>query len=204
MYRILPTEFCIAKIFEETDIVIINVGATQTSITLKQQNEVQALSKISIGINDLVQKIARKNDLPRAEIIDTLAGSEFIAEKNEFLQIWGEALGITLQDMLKNTLCPKYFFVGGGGGNNAFIQEYLRNFSFARFGIHTSSHIENISEDLTPLLKIMKSIKLEDIQKMPLDMYVLLHETNTLISQEADILSLTLKQAIERLGYIKS
>lgn len=50
----------------------------------------------------------------------------------------------------------------------------------------------------------MKSIRLEDIQKMPLDMYVLLHETNTLISQEADILSITLKQAIERLGYIKS
>ena len=88
MYRILPTEFCIAKIFEETDIVIINIGATQTSTTLKQHNEVQALSKISIGINDLVQKIARKNDLPRAEIIDALADSKFIAEKNEFLQIW--------------------------------------------------------------------------------------------------------------------
>ena len=106
--------------------------------------------------------------------------------------------------MLKNTLCPKYFFIGGGGGNNSFLQEYIEDFSFARFGIQSTGRIEILREDLNPLLREMKSIKLEDIQKMPLDMYVLLHETNNLLSGEGDILSITLKQAIEKLGYIKS
>jgi hypothetical protein len=57
---------------------------------------------------------------------------------------------------------------------------------------------------MNEILKPIKHIRLEDIQRIPLDMYVLLLETNHLIAREKDIVSNSLKTAIERLWYIKS
>lgn len=62
----------------------------------------------------------------------------------------------------------------------------------------------SIQEDVTAFVHAMKSITLEEVERMPLDMYVLLSETNMLLSQESDIISISLKHAIEKLGYIKS
>ncbi len=204
IFRILPTEFCITKIFPQEDIVIINVGATQTTLSLKQEGEVRGVSKISIGINDLVNKIAKHSELPRAEIIDMLSEKKYEQEKQEFLQIWGESIGVTLQDMLGTQICPKYFYIGGGGGSNSFLKEYLEKFSFTSYDIRILNHIEFIQEDISDMLHSIKSIKIEDIQRIPLDMHVLLFETNHLISQEWDVVSTSLKNAIQKLGYIRS
>jgi hypothetical protein len=64
--------------------------------------------------------------------------------------------------------------------------------------------IEFISEDMTKIIKPIKNLKLEDIQRIPLDMYVLLLETNHIISRSHDIVSNSLKVAIKNLWYIKS
>lgn len=183
--------------------MIINIGATQTCVSLKLEGEVRGISKIPIGINDLVNKISKISHAPRAEIIEHLSEELYLDEKRDFLSVWGESIGISLQEILGTQLCPKYFFIGGGGGNNSFFQEYLEDFPFSKYAIGISHRISFLKEDIAPLLKIMKSIKVEDIQKMPLDMYVLLGETNALISQEWDIVSLSLKHAIEKLGYIR-
>lgn len=204
IFRILPTEFCITKIFQESDIVILNVGATQTTISLKQEGEVQSLAKISIGINDLVSKIGKNSALTKAEIIEHLMDPQYLQERQEFLSVWGESIGISLQEMLQERVCPKTFFIGGGGGNNLFFQEYLENFSFAKYDIRSLNKISFTQEDVAPVFKTMKSIRLQDVQKIPLDMYVLLLETNHLLYQERDIISGALKKAIEQLGYIKS
>lgn len=45
---------------------------------------------------------------------------------------------------------------------------------------------------------------MQDIEKIPLDMYALLLETNHMISKEKDIVSNSLKAAIKKLGYIKN
>ncbi|NDK09421.1 hypothetical protein GW846_01435 [Candidatus Gracilibacteria bacterium] len=205
IYKILPTEYCITKIFQEKNIVIINIGATQTSISLKVDDEVVAISKIGIGINDLVNKISQHHDETRAAIISKLNNDEYFQlEKANFLNIWGESFGITLKEMLGDIICPKYFFVGGGGGNNVFIAEYLQNFSYAKHDIRMLNTIEFVQEDMSLVLDCMKSISIEDIKKIPLDMFVLLRESNHLISREHDTLSISLKTAIKNLGYISS
>jgi hypothetical protein len=57
---------------------------------------------------------------------------------------------------------------------------------------------------MTKIIKPIKNLKLEDIQKIPLDMYVLLLETNHVISRNHDVVSNSLQTAIKKLGYIKS
>lgn len=204
MFKVLPTEYCITKIFPQKDVVIINVGATQTTLSLKKDGDVLSISKIPIGINDLVKKIIKQKSITRVDIIDQLNSDKFQTEKQEFLQIWGEGIGITLQEVLGKTICPKYFYIWGGGGNNIFLQDYVQNFPFAKYDIRIVNDISFLEEDMNKILKVMKHIRLEDIQRIPLDMYVLLLETNHLIAREKDIVSNSLKTAIERLGYIKS
>ncbi len=205
IYKILPTEFCITKIFTQEHIVIINIWATQTSLSLKMDDEVIAISKISIWINDLVSKIAKHHSYTRAGIISKLHDeSYFELEKANFLEIWGSSIWITLKEMLGDLICPKYFYIWGGWGNNDFFKEYLHNFSYSKYDIKILNSIEFIQEDMTNVLESMKSISLEDIQKIPLDMYVLLRETNHLVSREHDTLSSSLKAAIKNLGYIQS
>ena len=204
IFRVLPTEYCITKIFKQQDIVVVNIGATQTTLSIKQEGDVTGISKISIGINDLVNKIAKKYNDSRAEIIEQLNSESYEEEKQDFLRVWWESIGITMQEMLGKNICPKYFYVWGGGGNNIFIQNYLKNFNFGKYDIRIMNEIVFLREDMTDILKPMKHIKIEDIQRIPLDMYVLLLETNHIISREKDIVSSSLKAAIEKLGYIKT
>lgn len=100
IFRILPTEYCIAKIFSQKDVCIINIGATQTTISLKQDGDITGISKIPIGINDLVTKIAKAHSLTRDEIIHSLNSEQFSQEKKEFLDIWEESIAITLSEIL--------------------------------------------------------------------------------------------------------
>lgn len=204
IYKILPTEYCITKIFPQKNILIINVWATQTTLSLKSEGEVIAISKISIGINDLVNKIQKHTGDTRAEIVDNLSGEEYPNEKNNFLTVWWESIGITLGELLGNKICPKNLYVWGGWGSNKFILEYLKNFDFRKHDIRIVKDITFIKEDMISVLKDMKDLKLEDIQRIPLDIYVLLVETNHLISKERDIVSSSLKRAIKNLWYIKS
>lgn len=204
IYKILPTEYCITKIFTQNNILIINVWATQTTLSLKYEGEVIAISKISIGINDLVNKIKKRTGDTRAQIIENLSSERYQNEKNNFLEIWGESIWITLRELLWKKVCPKNLYVWGGGGNNSFILEYLRKFNYQKHDIRILKDMTFIKEDMIHILKDMKNLKLEDIQRIPLDMYVLLMETNHLISKERDIVSSSLKTAIKNLGYIKS
>ena len=85
-----------------------------------------------------------------------------------------------------------------------FIQDYLQSFPFIQHDIRILGDIVFIKEDMNDILKTIKNITLEDIQKIPLDMYVLLLESNHVIAKEKDVVSSSLKHAIEKLGYIKS
>lgn len=203
IYKILPSEYCITKIFPQKDIVIINLGATQTSVSLKLEGDVHRISKIPIWVNDLVNKIAKQYSHRRAAIIENIWTELYSKEKQNFLRLWGETLGITIKEILWNTICPKEFYIGGGGANNDFIKDFIADFPFHNYGIKSFGKIEFVSEDLASVFKSMKHIKLEDIWKIPLDMYTLLLETNHLISREQDIVSRSLKTAIKKLGYIK-
>ena len=80
-----------------------------------------------------------------------------------------------------------------------FIQEHLQNFSLGKHNIRIVNEIEFIREDMSYILKAIKHIQIENIERIPLDMYVLLLETNHIISREKDVVSSSLKTAIEKL-----
>lgn len=203
--KILPNEYCITKVFPEyDDVLIINLWATQTSLSLKSDGETAGISKVPIGINDLVSKIAKSHKTSKAQIIEKLDSDLYSEEKEQFLKIWGDALGITLKEMLWDDLCPKHFYICGGGAQNSFIHKYIQAFPFYSYDINTLWKIEYISEDKTSILKQVHNISMQDIEKIPLDMYALLLETNHMISKEKDIVSNSLKAAIKKLGYIKN
>lgn len=205
IYRILPSEYCISKIFPQKNILIINLGATQTTLTLKYEWELIGISKISIGINDLVNKIAKLSAWTKADIIKHLWDDNFYnKEKQNFLSLWWESLGITLWELLWDKICPKKIYIWWGGSGNVFIKEFLQNYNFRKHDIKLLNNIEFVSEDLAEVFACMKNLKLDDIQKIPLDIYVLLYETNTIISREKDIISTCLKTAIKNLWYISS
>lgn len=205
IFRILPVEYCLTKIFHQKNAVIINIWATQTTISVKKEWDVVWISKIPMGINDLVNKISRNHDITRAKIIDSLWDSDlYEEEKDDFLRVWGEAVGLTLGEILVDSVCPKYFYVWGGWANNIFLRNYLMSFPFWKYNIKMVNSITFISEDMTKILWEMQHIRLNDIQRIPLEIYVLLLETNNLISHERDALSTSLKQAIKKLWYINS
>ena len=205
IFRILPVEYCLTKIFHESNIVIINIWATGTTISVKKDWDVIWISKISMGINDLVNKISRNHDITRAKIVNTLGDSElYEKEKWEFLRIWSETIWLTLSEILGEYVCPKYFYVWGWGGNNGFLRDYLETFPFQKYNIKMVNLISFVSEDMTDILREMQHIRLSDIQRIPLEIYVLLLETNHLISYERDVMSTSLKNAIKKLGYIRS
>lgn len=203
IFRVLPTEYCITKIFPQKDIIIINIWATQTTVSLKSEGDISGISKVPIGINDLVNKIVKHHSDTRWEIIENLKLDFYEEEKNDFLNIWWESIWISLSELLWDKICPQKFYIWWGGGSNTFIQNFLADFQFAKYGIRImNGNIVFVEEDMTDVLKPIKHIKLEDIQKIPLDMYTLLVETNHLISREKDLVSSSLKTAIKRLWYI--
>ena len=205
IYRILPSEYSISKIFPQKNILILNLWATQTTLTLKYEWELIGISKISIGINDIAQKISKKTGERKAEVIRKLWEDAYYAsEKQDFLSIWWESLWITLSELLWWKICPKKIYVGGGGSQNAFIKDFIAQHDFRKYDIKMVKNLEFIDEDLAEVFSSMKNLKLEDIQRIPLDIYTLLYETNTIISREKDVVSTCLKKAIKNLWYIAS
>jgi hypothetical protein len=69
------------------------------------------VSKIPIGINDLVNKISKSYSDTRAEIIANLSGESYELEKMSFLDVWGESIGIVLSELLEDKICPKNLYV---------------------------------------------------------------------------------------------
>ncbi len=204
IYRILPSEYCMTKIFPDKNLLIINLWATQTSVSVKRDGELLGISKIPIWINDLVNKISKNSDDTKAHIINSLKFDDYLDEKVSFVKIWWDALGMSLSELLGRKTCPKKIYIWGGGSNNEFIKKYIEHFDFARYGIKSLGKSEFIHEDISSIISKMKNIKIEEIHKIPLEIYVLLEEVHTIISREWDILSSSLKKAIKKLWYISN
>lgn len=205
IYRILPSEYCISKIFPQNNILIVNLWATQTTLTLKLEWDLIGISKISIWINDIANKISKKTWERKAEVIRKLwEDDSYPNEKKEFLSIWWESLGITLSELLGWKICPKKIHVWWGWSQNTFIKHFIESHDFRKYDIKMVKDMEFVDEDLADVFTSMKNLKLEDIKRIPLDIYTLLYETNTIISREKDIVSTCLKKAIKSLWYIGS
>ena len=121
--RTLPSEFCLIKLFEQESIMVINLGATQTSISIKIDNELMGISKVSIGINDLLSNIAKNSSEARNQILEKIDTSEYAEEKKSFLGIWSTAITLGIKEIIATDICPNTVALFGGGGNNMFVKE---------------------------------------------------------------------------------
>lgn len=200
--KVIPSEYAVSSMFQEKNLLIVNIWATATSLTLKHGGNVIGISKVPIWIHSLIEKLAQKYKKSRAEIIETLSYPQYQEQRSFFLEIWGKSFILSLKEIVWKNICPKKIYLGWGGANNKFIQEYIQKLDFSEYWVSVPAQFDFISEDLAPILQIMENIQIQEISKISLEMYSLLLETHHLIKREHDIVSNTLKSAIKRLGYI--
>nr|MDD3720605.1 hypothetical protein [Candidatus Gracilibacteria bacterium] len=146
---ILPEEYSISKVFnEENDVVIINIGNTNTFISIKKSDEIIGSTRINIGMNDLFKKIKEKKIIPTEKIIRDIENN-FFDEKIIFLETLKDCLIAGLQEILEGKICPSNFFITGGGGKGLFIKDYLQKIDFISNGIKIIKNIEFITPDFS-------------------------------------------------------
>lgn len=205
IFRVLPIEYCITKAFPDKNIVLVNVWATQTTLSIICENKILWISKIPIWIHDLVNKIQKQHDITQVAILETISiHSLYNDEKTAFLDVWGDALWHNLKEILGTSICPDVFFIGWWGANNDFIRSYIKNFAFSDYNIKIIKKVSFEEVDMWEILQNIKHVKIDDIGKISLDMYAMLLEVNTILSWEHDAISNSLQNAVNTLGYTKN
>lgn len=200
--KILPTEFCVTKLFEKKSLVILNIGATQTSIIMKKENEVVGVSKIGIGINDLLSRIAARSHETKISILEKLDTPElYEEEKKYFVDIWNDGILVGLKDILWEVHCPREFFIMGWGGINTFIKDALQKLPFEKEDIRVITPLHFVELQASDFMKNIIDTDFQILQMLNLDTLALILETNNLLSKEKDVVSESLKKVVQWLGY---
>ncbi len=151
---IIPLEFSLPKLFENTDfafedILFIDVGNTKTSLIIQKKWVIESFDKIDIGMNDLIKTIKEKTNLPKLEIIHTLEDDKlYKKEKQEFLSVWGEWIGITLKELLKETPCPGKVCISWWG-DTGFIREKILKLPLGEIGIIQPKSLSFLTHDFS-------------------------------------------------------
>lgn len=199
--KIIPVEYAIGKLFPQKEVVIVDVWAVQTCLTLKKWGTIEAVSKFPVGIHHLIDMLAKHQGKTRSEILRELGSSSYSIEKKYFTEIWGQAFGMTLAELLDWSICPKNFALIGWGGNNTFLHDEIIFFPFHNYGIVIPQERHIVWEDLSAVLHHIQGIQLKDIDTMTLEMYALLEETRRCITWESDVIGISLKKALKKLWY---
>lgn len=199
--RTLPSEFCLTKLFWEKNIMVLSLGATQTSISIKKQGELIWISKIGIGINDLLSKISSKTAETHNQVLEKLDSENYTEEKELFLTIWTESVLIGIKEIIVDEICPNVVWFFWGGSNNMFIKNALQNLSFGSHDIRIVKGVEFTQVDVHDFLEDIEPVSHDTIQHMNLDSLALILETNHILSREKDSVSKSLRNVVQELGY---
>lgn len=197
--KIIPSEYSIAKIFPEKDLLIINIWATGTYVTIKKDNTVVWISKIWIWINDLINQISRKIKDTKMNIINNLNSKLYLEEKEEFLSTWGEALIIWIKEIIKNNICPSKIAILGWW-RNEFIKDFINNLNLSKKNIRIIKKINIIEFKNNELEKEIDDYDMIK-KKITLDSLSLIIETNNFLQKEGDIVSEILKKVVKKLWF---
>ncbi|PID87599.1 hypothetical protein CSB07_00570 [Candidatus Gracilibacteria bacterium] len=161
--KILPSEYAITKLFKKkNNIVIIDVGNYHTSIIIKKEGQIIGVSKIPIGIGNLVKNIRKNNDVSKINIINSMDENIYADEKIDFLEIFEECLIAGLEKILGNNICPHNFFVSGGG-SNIFVKNYIKQIKFQKRGIKIIKEVNFVEPKIKYLENILSSSNLNII-----------------------------------------
>ena len=199
--RTLPSEFCLTKLFQEPDMISLSIGATQTSISIKKSGELVGVSKIAIGIDNLLWKIVKNTREPHNKVLEKIDSDDYENEKKTFTEIWTDSVLIGIKEIIGNEACPNNIAIFWGGGNNSFIKKALQNLSFNTYDIRIINTLQFIEIHKDDIIKHIESVSHERIKEINLDSLALILETNHILSREKDSVSQSLRNVVKDLGY---
>ena len=189
--KILPTELSITKLFpEKKDLVIIDLWNSHLSIIVKLRWNIIWVSKIALWISSLIEKIQKKENKPKIEIIDSIDKDLYNEEKKEFLEVFKECLIVWLEDILWDEIWPNNFFILWWWNNN-FIKEYIKNTNFSKENLKILSNIKIIE----PNIDYLKNF----YDKSNINIVSMMISTLEFIKNKKDPINISLEKVIEKL-----
>lgn len=198
--KILPEEFCLAKIWEKNkDVIIINIWNSSSYITIRDKySNIIWTVKIWAGIENLVNSIQSVSELSRAEIIKKIDRDDFfIKEKKEFLDIYSFLIWEWIKEIMSWEICPNNFFIVWGWWNNTFLKNYFKKLDWSSVWIKLAWNIKFIIPDIKKLWKI------EDIETMlnksNLNLISMILTYSKVMQEKNDIVEKYLKNAIDEI-----
>ena len=200
--KILPEEFCLAKIWEkDKDVVIINIWNSSSYITIRDKNwNIIWTVKIWVWIETLINNIQKKSDFSRAEIIKKIDRDDlFIEEKNEFLDIYSFLISEWLKDIMINKVCPSNFFIVWWWWNNDFLKNHFKKLNWNKIWVKLAWNIKFIIPDVKKIWKI-KNIE-NVLNKSNLNIISMILTFSKVMYHKNNIIEKHIKNAIDKIIY---
>ena len=199
--NIIPTEFALLSLFhDKKSIIIIDLWNSHTSIIVKKDNFVLWAKKLSFWINDLIKRIRLNYNLTKIDIINTIDSENFLNEKTEFLEIFKDIIAISLEDILKDEVCPDNFFMVGWWANK-FIKNYLEETNFNNYNVKILKSIKFISPKIDFIDdKITENPEWIDAVKSNINIYAMIKTALDFIKKDKSNIERTLKEIIEEIN----
>ena len=189
--KIIPTEFSLRTIFKQKNIVIINIWAIYTSITII------GISKIPIWVNDLVGMVESEYSHTRSDILRSVGTGIYTDKEQDFLDIWKQWLMVWISEILDDEVCPKNFYVLSDI-ETGFIEKSISLIDFPSHGVKLvkKRNFVEINEKL-----INSRIENLDDFEISIEIAAMILELKNIIKKEKSLLVKTLKKAVLELGY---
>lgn len=199
--NIIPTEFALLSLFhDKKDVIIIDLWNSHTSIIVKKDNFVLWAKKLSFWINDLIKRIRQNYNLTKIDIINKIEEDNFQLEKIEFLEIFKDVLAISLEDILKNEICPESFFMVWWWANK-FIKNYLEETNFNSYNLKMTKSIKFIAPKIDFIDdKITENPEWIDSVKSNINIYAMIKTTLDFIKKDKNKIERTLKEIIKEIN----
>ena len=195
--KIIPTEFSLRTIFKQKNIVIINIWAIYTSITIKSEWNIIGISKIPIWVNDLVGMVESEYSHTRSDILRSVGTGIYTNKEQDFLDIWKQWLMVWISEILDDEVCPKNFYVLSDIETD-FIEKSISLIDFPSHEVKLvkKRNFVEINEKL-----INSRIENLDDFEISIEIAAMILELKNIIKKEKSLLVKTLKKAVLELGY---
>lgn len=199
--RFIPNEYAILWLFnEKKNVVIIDIWNSHTSIIVKKDWYTLWAKKLTFWINDFIKQVRSNYNLTKSEIIKKIDENVFELEKAEFLEIFKDVLAITLEELLKDEVCPENFFMAWWWANK-FIKNYLESTNFNEYNLKMAKKIKYISPKIDFIDdKITENPEWVDWIKSNINIYALIKATLDFIKKDKNKIERTLKEIIKEIN----
>jgi len=197
--KIVPTEFALRNLCREDDIVIVHIGAIYTSVTIKKGGKISGISKIAIGLSDLVTMISKHHKETHAKILKKIHSWSYENQEKIFLEIWKEGLVVGIQDIIGTKILPKNIFVLSDASEELF-KEAISNIEFKKKELKLVKKLNFVEVKEKFISKEISNY--DDFkEEINLEIYAMILEMKNIIKNEKRILIKSLKKAVYDLWY---